>query len=247
MAVANRNLSQVKLDIQQIFSNLEILENRNNIDSNLERIKSDTEHLLKNLEELPLEHYKAKITKLQTARRKRKLQKIINLEVNKNLNLQTKNLESKVCSVGKSLRESHKRKQKFGQHRKTIKECQRFLKAFELLQQLHLLRGQNPSDTYKFSLKLRQLKTIWNSLLQDNLQEQISNEVKIQDQWNELLFGPLETTYFVEKPNIHDFVRKRQVWDSYIDGRYGSSIPIGWVIPPSEANEQWLTHLAPSL
>lgn len=206
MAVANRNLSQVKLDIQQIISNLELLENRNNIDSNLERIKTDTEHLLKNLEKLPLERYKDKITKRQKGRRNRKLQKLINTEVKRNLNLEIKDLE---FSLGKAIRESPKRKQNFGQHRKTVKECQRILKTFELFQQLHLLRGQNPSETYKFSLKLRQLKSIWNSLLQDNLQEQISDEVKIQDQWNEVLFGPLETTYFAEKTNIHDFIRKR--------------------------------------
>ena len=209
MAVANRNLSQVKLDIQQIISNLEILENGNNVDRNLERIKTDTESLLKNLEKLPLERYKDKITKRQKGRCKCKLQKLINIEVKGNQNLQIKDLESKECSLGKPLRESPTRKQKFCQHRKTVKECQRFLKTFELFQQLHLLRGQNPSETYKFSLKLRQLKSIWNSLLQDNLQEQISDEVKIQDQWNEVLFGPLETTYFVEKPNIHDFIRKR--------------------------------------
>ena len=206
MAVANRNLSQVKLDIQQIISNLELLENRNNIDSNLERIKTDTEHLLKNLEKLPLERYKDKITKRQKGRRNRKLQKLINTEVKRNLNLEIKDLE---FSLGKAIRESPKRKQNFGQHRKTVKECQRILKTFELFQQLHLLRGQNPSETYKFSLQLRQLKSIWNSLLQDNLQEQISDEVKIQDQWNEVLFGPLETTYFAEKTNIHDFIRKR--------------------------------------
>lgn len=37
----------------------------------------------------------------------------------------------------------------------------------------------------------------------------------------------------------------RHVWDSYIDNKYGSSIPIGWIVPNSEVNEQWQPYLAP--
>lgn len=209
MAVAYRNLSQVKLDIQQIISNLEILENINNIDSSLEQLKSETEYLLKNLEKLPFEHYKAKIKRRQKRRHKRKLQKLINLEVNRNVNTQATDLVLKKWSNDIRLRDDPEEKKKFGHHRKIVKECQRFLKTFELLQQLHLFRGGNSSETYKFSVKLRQLKSIWNSLLQDKLQEQISDETKIEQQWNEMLFGPLEATYFVEKPNLNDFIRKR--------------------------------------
>lgn len=39
----------------------------------------------------------------------------------------------------------------------------------------------------------------------------------------------------------------RQIWDSYIDNKYGSSIPIGWILPKEDAKQEWQTYLTPNV
>ncbi|KNC32807.1 hypothetical protein FF38_00256 [Lucilia cuprina] len=243
MTAPSNQVSQVKLALKQIADNLQQLEKYKDPGVDLFSLKTDTEQLLKHLESLPLEGIRNKLNKRKRKRHNKKLQKLKNKKINKVIN---KEIVSKVYEDTTTSKASRDNKPKSHYQNKSVKECQRFLQTFELLEQLHLLRGQNATETYKFSLKLRQMKSIWNSLLQDKLQEQIPTEVKIQQQWDEVLFGPPEKTYFQEKPDLQDFIRKRQIWDSYIDSKNGSSIPIGWILPPTKAEGQWLQYLAPT-
>lgn len=205
MSGAVRNLSQVKFNIKQIGYYLQQLENYNGHEKELERVKFDTEKLISQLEKLPLERFKYKLNQRRRNRRNKKLQKLQNQANTKVI----KQNESETFSDILTSSISRKQNPKSEKQLRSVKECQRFLQTFELLEHLHLLRGRNSSETYKFSLKLRQLKCIWNSLLQDKLQEQTSTDVTIQQQWNEVLFGPPEKTYFQDKPNVNDFLRKR--------------------------------------
>ncbi|XP_037824179.1 programmed cell death protein 7-like [Lucilia sericata] len=243
MTAPSNQVSQVKLAIKQIVDNLQQLEKHQDPDKDLLTLKTDTEQLLKHLESLPLEDIRNKLNKRQRKRHNKKLQKLKNKEISKVINKQN---GSKLYEDNTTSKASRDNKPKSHYQNKIVKECQRFLQTFELLEQLHLLRGQNTTETYKFSLKLRQLKSIWNCLLQDKLQEQTSAELKIKQQWDEVLFGPPEKTYFQEKPDLQDFIRKRQIWDSYIDSKNGSSIPIGWILPPAKTEGKWLQYLAPA-
>ncbi|KAM7359416.1 uncharacterized protein ACRADG_012195 [Cochliomyia hominivorax] len=244
MSASYRNITQVKLDIKQIIDNLQTLNHYQGNEANLPHLKCNTEELLNKLENLPLENIKTKLLKRQRKRRNKRLQKLKIFQNHKQIQDNSNNVIVKE-DTPPALKES---KSKPNHHLlKSVKECQRFLQTFELLQQIHLARGQNSSDTYKFSLKLRQLKSIWNSLLQDKQQEVTTPEAKIEQQWNEVLFGPAEKTYFQDKPDLQNFIRKRQIWDSYIDNKHGTAIPIGWVIPKENANEEWQTYLSPNV
>lgn len=207
MSASCKNMSQVKLDIKHILENLQQLAEFEGKETNFPQLKNETEELLNQLEGLPLEKINQKFKKRQRKRRIKKLQKRKIKEINEKL--ETNKIVSKTTTKETiAITKPSNQKPQYIQLR-MVKECQRFLQTFELLEQLHLARGQNSSETYKFSLKTRQLKSIWNSLLQDKLQELTSPDVIIQQQWNEVLFGPPEKTYFQEKPDLQDFVRKR--------------------------------------
>lgn len=206
MSAPYSKVSQVKLDIKQVVDNLKQLANCDGHEIELLKLKTNTEYLLNRLENLPLEGLKTKLNQRQRKRHKIKLNK---LRITKEINVVNKEIESEASVGAITYTVSRQLKPKTHYQFKSVKECQRFLQTFELLEQLHSVRGQNSTETYKFSLQLRQLKSIWNCLLQDKLHEQTSKDVKIQQQWNEVLFGPPEKTYFHNKPDLQDFIRKR--------------------------------------
>lgn len=213
MSALCSNVAQVKLDIKQILENLQQLSDFEGKERNFPQLKTETEELLNQLESLPLDKIKTKLKKRQRQRRNRKLQKRKLKEINKKLET-SKTVPNIANQETASIAKPFNQQPKYNQLR-VVKECQRFLQTFELLEQLHFARGQNSSETYKFSLKTRQLKSIWNCLLQDKLQEITSPEVIVQQQWNEVLFGPPEKTYFQNKPDLEDFIRKRYFEQSF--------------------------------
>ncbi|XP_013110152.1 uncharacterized protein LOC106088978 [Stomoxys calcitrans] len=246
MTSSSEGIPQIKLELKNVIENLKIFENTSLLDNQqLEDLKIKTEQLLTNLEHKPLENIKKSLKKRQKSRKHKKLkQKLLQPKkqdwLNEDIKPETHGAESLKSRIQTSTLE---RSTKYHHHLKSISECQRFLKTFELLEQLHLARGQDPNKTRKFASKLQHLRLIWNSLLQEKQSESSNTEQKVQEQWNRVFFGKTEKTFFEGKVNQNYFIRKRHIWDSYIDNKYGTSIPIGWVLPPTTPTNEWSQYL----
>ncbi|XP_061390365.1 uncharacterized protein LOC133325660 [Musca vetustissima] len=247
--------TQVKLEFKKVIENIKLLEQaqhetESQENRNLQDLTKQTEELLQKLEAKPLEKCADKIQKLQRKRQRKKLKKKqwqAKLKQQESIDeLPEEETETKPSVSQINTNKSHTVPHKLHHHLKSLHECQRFLKTFELLQQLHLSRGQDPAKTREFSSKLQYLKFVWNSLLQERQNEHTNKEQQLEDEWNRVLFGMSEKTYFEGKPNVKYFLRKRHIWDSYIDNTHGTSIPIGWVIPPKKPNIQWSEYLETS-
>lgn len=217
MSSSSRNIAvtQVKIDLKEIIDNLKLLENSDSLNNtNLHDIKLKTQQLLKGLESKPLEKVKRKIKKKKIKRRRKKLHKTQHsasapqdsMDTKHNIETENSNHASPKCIYNTTQQRSRKYQH---HHLRSLKECHRFLKTFELLEQLHLARGQDIPETRKFSCKLQQLKTIWNCLLQEQQAEQSNSSEQIQQQWNQVLFGDAEKSYYEGRPNMNYFLRKR--------------------------------------
>ncbi|XP_011293272.2 uncharacterized protein LOC105261421 [Musca domestica] len=250
---SNNCTTQVKLELKKVIENIKLLEqapNEGEHCQNLAAITSETEELLRKLEKEPLEKCAANIRKLQRKRQRKKLKKkqwqAKMREQESPDNWEISDIKPSVSQSNKPSTSSVQHKQKSHTHLKSLHECQRFLKTFELLEQLHLARCQDPSKTREFASKLQYLKFVWNSLLQEKQNDQSNTERQVEVQWNRVLFGMSEKTYFEGHSSIKYFLRKRHIWDSYIDNDYGTSIPIGWVMPPKDPNPNWAEYLEKS-
>lgn len=209
-------LTQVKLDLKKVIENLKLLEEAQTLsnDQQLGDLKQKTEQLLTNLENKPLERYRLLSKKNRKRRQRKKLHSKQHQVVSKPEELPKIDLEVNLGEVKPTnskidTNQPLQRSRNYHHHLKSLQECQRFLKTFELLEKLHLVRGQDHAQTQEFSNKLRHLKLVWNCMLQEKQSEQSSNEQQLHQQWNQVFFGLAEKTYFEGKPNLKYFLRKR--------------------------------------
>lgn len=70
-----------------------------------------------------------------------------------------------------------------------------------------------------------------------------SNEVKI----NNLVFGPNSNKTVTEELDLQSLVGRRHEWDEFLaseENPLGSSVPLGWVVPPKNPSQQWIEFAA---
>ncbi|XP_075146202.1 uncharacterized protein LOC142220765 [Haematobia irritans] len=246
MSSSRESILQIKTEIKAVQENLKILESTQLPDNKqLQDLIYNTETILTNLENKPLEYIGKALRKRQN-RRKRKNCKRKMLKATQNDLLQDNELTKETCgthTTSDTKVTPLECSRKYHHHLRTLHECQKFLKTFELLEELHLARGQDAEKTRIFASKLQPLKRVWNSMLQEKQNESLNNEKQIQEQWNCVFFGRAEKTFLEGKTDEEYFIRKRHIWDSYIDNKYGTSIPIGWVLPPANPSKEWSKYL----
>jgi len=62
-----------------------------------------------------------------------------------------------------------------------------------------------------------------------------------------LLFGKKSRKVLAEEFDLQGLVEKRQEWDEFVtseENPLGSSVPLGWVVPPTTPSQQWSNFLA---
>ncbi|XP_030369523.1 uncharacterized protein LOC115620435 [Scaptodrosophila lebanonensis] len=121
-------------------------------------------------------------------------------------------------------------------------DATKVLHIFELLERLYVARGGSQNV---IKSKVSHMRRAWRRVLLENESDSsaiVSAAQNLESQWEAVIFGgsrlPLRLAY--KKQNGSELLRKRFIWDSYIStGEQGSSIPVGWVIPPLSPAQQW--------
>ncbi|XP_054091960.1 uncharacterized protein LOC105210198 isoform X1 [Zeugodacus cucurbitae] len=253
----NLNISLLKSSIKTIITNIKLLENVKSTNEDcgqlVDRLKQQTEELLQKVETSPLERLSKvlKKRKLKRHRKKFKLKEIKaevrsrnitqGLKSNEISNILQSNEYPATLSYGE-----HTSSLKKHQHIRLLKQhdAQRFLRTFELFKMLHFSRGQNINHTNEFAEQLLDLRVSWSKILEENKLE-CTQELRIEDQWNDIFFGSAEHSYYDGDQKISEFLRIRRIWDSYLTrSKHGSSIPSGWVLPSENALSEWQQYRA---
>jgi len=254
-----KNISQLKLHLKNIIQNIKELEVLEKQEQEYTKptiaavaIIEQTNKLLNQIENAPVEKLVQKHKKKKKRKRgpRSKRQKMIVATQNKK---PTTSATLKQATI-KTVEEIQPplpplpttQTLKLHHQLRNYHDAQRFLRTFELLKILHLARGsdggvQNIEKTQRFAAQFNNLRAIWNNILLENTPQR-TQECKIEDQWNEALFGAREKIYYsAAERKMNDLIRIRRIWDSYLtrSSKYGSSIPIGWVLPKKDADDRW--------
>ncbi|EDW50978.1 uncharacterized protein LOC6619520 [Drosophila sechellia] len=114
------------------------------------------------------------------------------------------------------------------------------LETFDLLEKLCESRG---GDKAALCQKLNHMRLVWRRVQEETQAGHVKESKKmasLESQWKTVFFGQSLPS---AKLNKGKFLEIRSTWDSYISycGR-GSSIPRGWVLPPTKPTAQWIPY-----
>ncbi|XP_022212690.2 uncharacterized protein LOC111067726 [Drosophila obscura] len=117
------------------------------------------------------------------------------------------------------------------------------LERLDLLVKLCEARG---GDKASLTEKLASMRTVWSRVQQESSATGRITESKspsIETQWDVVFFGQASSSQKQRRGEKPEFLKRRSIWDSYItQGKRGSCIPRGWVLPMEEATSEWLEY-----
>ncbi|XP_034665289.1 uncharacterized protein LOC117899411 [Drosophila subobscura] len=117
------------------------------------------------------------------------------------------------------------------------------LERLDLLEKLCEARG---GDKAKLTEKLASMRTAWSRVQQETTTGRIieSKAPARERQWDIVFFGSPSS---IQKRGLGykaELLRRRSIWDSYItQGKGGSCIPRGWVLPTENPTSEWLEYI----
>ncbi|XP_036345341.1 uncharacterized protein LOC118754582 [Rhagoletis pomonella] len=226
-------VSQLKCNIQNILSNIKKMEALQcetvTSESNIDSLMQQTDELIKVVEKSPLERL-AKTIKKRKERRKIKKSKVKEIKTH----VVSKNVLQMPSSIAST----------------TV------LPSYEASARTHTETSNCLTSTITKKLQIRLLKhdsqrflrkvdmgSTRSEVLKYNAPES-TKERHLEDQWNDVFFGPVEHSYYDEQ-NRGDFIRIRRIWDSYLTrSKQGTHIPCGWVLPRENALREWQQYKA---
>lgn len=157
--------------------------------------------------------------------------------------------------------------------RKHLSLISALVKLRNVREKVRQQRGEKTSaeDNRAFSKATEKLTNMWSNSLRVYLKEEQglklmleqnanddsnaihqSKEKKISQEWEEVLFGPKAIPSTIcwgltsAERDLETFIAIRRSWDTFLAQPYdehGSKIPIGWVLPNSNPNENWSRFL----
>ncbi|KAK5650324.1 hypothetical protein RI129_001353 [Pyrocoelia pectoralis] len=94
--------------------------------------------------------------------------------------------------------------------------------------------------------------TLQQNATEDNHSARMAKERRIMQEWELVFFGSrnlLTPSYYnltVAEKDLETFIAIRKSWDTFLSAEddNASNIPIGWVLPNSNANEDWTKYLS---
>lgn len=236
---------QQKIDLDTQFLN----ENRHKI-QRLIRKRQNKRKSRKNRKILHREHQKREIIQRQTKHH----------EINKSL----KQIQDKMNAEKQAAVEKEETQSTLASVTKRIRETEEKLELFDSLIKLRQIKKQQSQrperDTNEESFveEISRMRTLWTLALEQYLEEEqklqqyLDNKFKpqqtIEQQWNEVLFGPpiskkIDHPLLRAENNLNAFLTIRREWDACIvppSDPAGSTIPLFWVLPNKNiADCQW--------
>ncbi|XP_017492833.1 PREDICTED: uncharacterized protein LOC108380943 [Rhagoletis zephyria] len=230
-------VSQLKCHIQNILTNIKKMEALQcetvTSESNIDSLMQQTDELIKVVEKSPLERLAKKIKK-RKERRKTKKSKVKDIKKH----LVSKNVLQMPTSIASTtVLPSYEASARTHTDPSSSANC--LTTTITKKPQIRLLKQH---DSQRFLSKFDTGATR-SKVLKDNAPEG-SKERHLEDQWNEVFFGPVEHSYY-DKQNRGDFIRIRRIWDSYLTrSKQGTHIPCGWVLPLENALREWQQYKA---
>ncbi|ALC45510.1 CG1896, partial [Drosophila busckii] len=236
----NLCLSKIKADINNVIANLQCLEKLSTApveDFNIEhasQIQQRTTALLEQLEQLPHQE----ILRIQLRRQLKRIKAKENAKLRKEQCRKTpasvpesSNALTTTEEVGLSAKE-----QACPLRLKRLGEATMMLQKFDLLEKLYTSRGGH----YGLSQSLAQMRKAWRCVQKEN--DNTDKLLLLETMWDRVIFGCTSGNICYQrkgKKAKKDFIQKRTIWDSYICQGTGTSIPIGWVLPPENPSPEW--------
>lgn len=137
----------------------------------------------------------------------------------------------------------------FDVHRRKT-EAEKYLSLFDSLEELYRLRSKTSTASTStggdksFFSGIKELREMWTATLETyNKEEQqlkdFLNEDSNLNEWQCVLFGSKNSSNDLE---LNYLISQRRLWDAFIvphENPFGSSIPIGWVMPNPKPSDQW--------
>lgn len=133
-----------------------------------------------------------------------------------------------------------------------IVEAAEQLALLESLQTLHILRERNKSSTNvaseAFLTGIEELKSMWNNAIQkyrveEGKQRDSSTADDPLKKWCATLISQNSLPLSADK--VDELTTNRRLWDAFStfhDNPFASSIPIGWIMPPSKPLPAWSVY-----
>lgn len=131
-------------------------------------------------------------------------------------------------------------------------EAEQFLTLFDSLKELHRLRAKKKKDSRSgdlgaFSDEIHKLKKKWKKALKKyNEEEQrlrnFLDENTNLNEWRHVLFGIDQNASSGGANKLKNLISVRRMWDDFIvsnENPFGSTIPIGWVMPHAKPSDEW--------
>ncbi|SPP81031.1 uncharacterized protein LOC117583674 [Drosophila guanche] len=116
------------------------------------------------------------------------------------------------------------------------------LERLDLLEKLCEARG---GDKAKLTEKLAPMRTAWSRVQQATKTGRIteSKSTAIERHWDVVFFGSPSSSQRRRRGFKAEFLKRRSIWDSYItQGKGGSCIPRGWVLPTENPTSEWVEY-----
>lgn len=87
--------------------------------------------------------------------------------------------------------------------------------------------------------------------IEDTKSALLAKEKNISQEWENVFFGakvmptPAYWGLTAAEREIETFINVRRSWDTFLSriSNQGSKIPIGWVLPPNQATNNWTKYL----
>lgn len=134
------------------------------------------------------------------------------------------------------------------------KDAEKTIKTLELMKKLHHIkrRLKHFDENYERKIidELNEIKTQWQSFLciyekEENDIRQFLQKDTVCDAWKEALFvagADKMNDEKMEKITLKEFIEIRMKWDKFLvsnENPFGSTIPIGLIIPPHNPSAKW--------
>ncbi|KAJ8961955.1 hypothetical protein NQ314_005857 [Rhamnusium bicolor] len=126
--------------------------------------------------------------------------------------------------------------------------------AFNVISEKLIKMWESSLKTYTIEEQGLRLM-IEKTAVEDSKMARIAKERKLLEEWHNIFFGP---RHFLPQGNpsywaltaaerdIETFIAIRRSWDTFLvppTNEMGSKIPVGWVLPDSNASENWTKYL----
>lgn len=135
-------------------------------------------------------------------------------------------------------------------------DATKYVQTFDSLKELYRVRNKDKAlDDREFNREIEKLKKKW--LVASEKYETEEKRLRIflncsnhLQEWHETIFGDMKNEdIFLLKKNengLGKLIEIRSQWDRFIvsdENPYGSSIPLGWVMPNANPTNQWKPYL----